>query len=46
VPDQIANKIRTSFEKAVLAAAPEGAKFEFLTHGAVLAYVTTPAPNS
>ena len=39
VPDQDADKIDKAFEKAVRAAAPPGVKVEFLTHGAVAAYV-------
>lgn len=39
VPDQDADKISKAFEDAVRAAAPEGVKIEFLTHGAVPAYV-------
>lgn len=39
VPDQEADKIDKAFEKAVRAAAPPGVKVEFLTHGAVAAYV-------
>ena len=39
VPDQDPEKISKAFETAVLEAAPEGVKVEFLTHGAVPAYV-------
>jgi acetylornithine deacetylase/succinyl-diaminopimelate desuccinylase-like protein len=39
VPDQDADKISKAFEQAVLAAAPEGVKVEFKSHGATPAYV-------